>query len=301
MQKNAKKGQGKLKGVLNRNISGWVLILPSVLLFTYIIWRPIIIGIAYSFFSLDGFSPATFIGVSNYKDVLTDTNFLQTLWNTVQYVFWSLVIGFPLPFICAVMMNELVHCKSFFKISTYLPVIIPGIATCLIWKIAYMDGSGGLLNMVRYMFGAEATTWLSNKDQVIPLIIISMTWNTFGRTLVMYLSTLQGVNQELYEAARLDGAGLFGRIRYVLFPHMRGVLLLLLINQIIAVFNVTEQPLVMTSGGPNGASMSLGLTNYFYAFKYGQYEKSLALGVITFCLLSVLTFIYFMVDKRIND
>ena len=117
----------------------------------------------------------------------------------------------------------------------------------------------------------------------------------------MYLSTLQGVNQELYEAARLDGAGVFGRIKHVLFPHMRGTLLLLLINQIIAVFNVTEQPLVMTGGGPNGASMSLGLTNYFYAFKYGQYDRSLALGVITFCMLFLLTTIYFKVDKRVSD
>ncbi len=299
-RESAKIGR-KLSGIVSQNISGWLLIIPSVFLFTFIIWRPIIIGITYSFFELEGFTPIKFAGIKNFVDVITDTNFLKTLWNTVQYVFWSLIIGFPLPFICATMLNELIHFQGFFKVSTYLPVIIPGIATCLIWKMAYMEGPGGLLNMVRYVFGAEPTMWLSNKNIVIPLIIISMTWNTFGRTLIMYLSTLQGVNQELYEAARLDGAGVFGRIRHVLFPHMRGVLLLLAINQIIAVFNVTEQPLVMTGGGPNGASMSLGLTNYFYAFKYGQYDRSLALGVVTFALLSVLTIIYFAVDKRVSE
>lgn len=290
-----------LRGIVARNVSGWVLILPSIFLFIMLVWRPIVIGIMYSFFRLQGFTPVEFVGLKNFTDVLSDTNFIQTLWNTVGYVFWSLVIGFPLPFICAIMLNELIHIQGYFKITTYLPVIIPTIAVSLIWKMVYMDGPGGLLNMLRYFLGFAPANWLSNKNLAIPLIIISMSWNGFGGTLIMYLATLQGINQELYEAARLDGAGFFRRIIHVLFPYMRGLLLLMLVRQIIGVFNVTEQPLTMTGGGPNGASMSLGLTNYFYAFKYGQYDKSLALGVVTFCLLLVLTFIYFGLDKRVDD
>ncbi len=290
-----------LGGIVARNLSGWLLILPSIFLFIMLVWRPIGIGIWYSFYKLQGFTRVEFVGLKNFMDVLTDTNFIQTLWNTVGYVFWSLVIGFPLPFICAVMLNEMIHMQGYFKITTYLPVIIPSIATCLIWKMVYMDGNGGLLNMFRYYLGLEPMNWLSNKNLAIPLIVISMSWNGFGSTLIMYLATLQGINQELYEAARLDGAGFFRRIIHVLFPYMRGLLLLMLIRQIIGVFNVTEQPLTMTGGGPNGASMSLGLTNYYYAFKYGQYDKSLALGVITFCLLLVLTFIYFGLDKRVDE
>ena len=143
--------------------------------------------------------------------------------------------------------------------------------------------------------------WMSNKLIVIPLIIISMTWQGFGGTMIMYLATLQSINNELYEAARLDGAGFFGRIRHVLLPHMSGLILLLGVRQIIGVFQVTEQPLVMTGGGPNGASMSLGLTNYFYAFKYGQLEKSMALGVVSFLIMLILTFVYFGLDKKFSD
>ena len=291
----------KKTGLIKRNMSGWLLILPSIILFVMIVWRPIVIGIAYSFFKLQGFTPVEWVGFDNYRNVLSDTNFIRTLKNTVGYVLWSLVIGFPLPFICAVMLNELKHFQGYFKITTYLPVIVPSIATSLIWKMVYMDGSGGLLNMLMYFFGISPINWLTNKVLVIPLIIISMSWHGFGSTMIVYLASLQSVNQELYEAARLDGAGLFGRIRYVLFPHMRGIMLLSAIRQIIAVFNVTEQPLTMTGGGPNGASMSIGLTNYFYAFKYGQYDKSLALGVITFALLISLTFIYFRLDKKTGD
>lgn len=290
-----------LASIVARNVSGWVLILPSIFLFIMLVWRPIGIGMTYSFFRLQGFTPKEFVALKNFTDVLTDTNFIQTLWNTLSYVGYSLLIGFPLPFIAALMMNELVHIQGYFKISTYLPVIIPSIATSLIWKMVYMDGEGGLLNMILYYLGMEPMNWLSNKNLAIPLIVIAMSWNGFGSTLIMYLGTLQGINQELYEAARLDGAGFFGRIVHVLVPHMRGLLLLMVVRQIIGVFGVTEQPLTMTGGGPNGASMSLGLTNYYYAFKYGQYDKSLALGVITFLMLLVLTFIYFGLDKRVDD
>ena len=117
----------------------------------------------------------------------------------------------------------------------------------------------------------------------------------------MYLATLQGTNQSLYEAARLDGAGFWQRVRHITWPHCRGIILLLAVKQIIGVFSVTEQPMVMTGGGPNGASMSLGLTNYYYAFKYGAMQKSLALGVITFVILSGLTVVYFKLDKKINE
>lgn len=299
--KEKKMTNRNLGGLVARNLSGWILILPSLFLFFMLVWRPIGIGIGYSFFKLQGFTPVEFVGLKNFTDVLSDTNFLQTFWNTLKYVFWSLVIGFPLPFICAVMLNELIHIQGFFKVTTYLPVIIPSIAVSLIWKMVYMDGEGGLLNMLLYYMGFSPMNWLSNKNLAIPLIIISMSWSGFGSTLIMYLGTLQGVNQELYEAARLDGAGFFGRIVHVLFPHMRGVLLLMLVRQIIGVFGITEQPLTMTGGGPNGASLSLGLTNYFYAFKYGQYDKSLALGVITFLMLLVLTFVYFGLDKRVDD
>ncbi len=293
--------KNKISGLIKNNISGWTLLIPSLILFIFLVWRPIIIGIGYSFFELQGFEPVKFVGLKNFRDVLTDTNFVKTLFNTIEYVVWSLIIGLPLPFICAVMMNEMLHMKGYFKVTTYLPVIIPAIATSLIWKFVYMDGPGGLLNGILYHFGIGPMNWLSNKHIVIPLIIISMSWNGFGGAAIMYLASLQSVNQELYEAARLDGAGFWRRAAHVMFPHMRGILLLMGIKQIIGVFSVTEQPLAMTGGGPNGASMTLGLTNYFYAFKYGQYDKSLALGVVTFCILLVLTIVYFGLDKKINE
>lgn len=281
--------------------SGWALVIPSVILFVFLVWRPIVIGIMYSFYDLRGTTPTEFVAFKNYVDVLTDSNFLSTLLNTVKYVLWSLLIGLPLPFVAAVILNEKRHFKGFYKFTLYLPVVMPAIVTCLIWRYIYGEGSGGLLNMILSWIGGSPMTWLSDKTMTIPLIIIAMTWNSFGNTMILYLSSLQGVDVSIYEAARIDGAGFWRRLWVVVMPHMRGIMLLLAIKQIIGVFQITEQPLIMTGGGPNGASMSLGLTNYFYAFRYGQMDKSLALGVITFLILLSLTFVYFKLDRKIND
>ena len=297
----AKKHKRSRSTRFRNDLSGWALILPSVLLLFLIVWRPVGMAFYYSLFRLQGMKAVEFVGLQNFKDVITDTAFLQTVFNTVKYVFWSLIIGMPIPFFCAVMINEMVVGKGFFKFALYLPVIVPTVATCLIWKLLYMDGEGGLINALLYFVGIGPADWLSNKTLTIPLIIVAATWQGFGSTLIMYLAALQSVDQNLYEAARIDGAGFWKRFWHILLPHMRGIILLMAIRQIIGVFQITEQPLVMTGGGPNGASMSLGLTNYFYAFQYGQFDKSMALGVVSFLFLIGLTFIYFKLDRKFSE
>jgi multiple sugar transport system permease protein len=291
----------KLFGKIKKNMIGWVLILPTILAFILFVWRPIIIGVGYSFFDLKGFKIQEFVGLKNYVTILTDTNFLRTLWNTISYVLWSLVLGLPLPFFVAVMLNEMRFGKQYFKISTYLPCVLPGMAVYLLWTMIYGESSTGLINSFLNVLGLENMQFLSDGNLVIMYIVLMMTWQSFGSTTIMYLATLQGVDQSLYEAARLDGAGLWQRFKNVTFPHCRGIILLLAVKQIIGVFSITEQPMVMTGGGPNGASLSLGLTNYYYAFKYNQMQNSLALGVVTFVFLVGLTVVYFHLDKKINE
>ena len=159
-QVSSKKKKKSLKTVVSKNLPGWILIVPTILLFILIVWRPIGIAMGYSFFDLQGFEPVKFVGLKNFKEVLSDTNFLKTLFNTVQYVVWSLIIGFPLPFIVAVMMNEMIKTKGFFKFVTYLPVIVPAMANYLIWKFIYADGDGGLLNMFLNFMGFGSMDWL---------------------------------------------------------------------------------------------------------------------------------------------
>lgn len=298
----SEKNRQRYFGKIRKDYGGWLFAIPSVILFYFFVWRPIVIAISYSFFDLKGFTPTAFIGLENYRVVLKDTNFIQTLLNTGKYVFFALIIETPLAFISAVMLNEMVHSKQYFKVVLYLPAIIPVVVSSALWKSVYMDGANGLLNMLRYyLFGAEPMQLLTNKNLVIPLIIIKMAWAGFGGSMIMYLASLQGVDKSLYEASRIEGAGFFARIRYVMMPRMYGILLLIVIRQIIGIAQLSQEPLIMTGGGPNGASMSIGLQNYIYAFQYNQYSKSIALGVVTFVCLMIVTVIYFVLDRRIND
>lgn len=287
--------------IVKKNISGWLLMMPMLIVFCYIIWRPIILAIVYSFFDLQGFNPTSFVGLKNYKDVLSDTLIMQAMWNTAKFVLWSLIISFPIPLIVAFMMNEVMHGKEAFKFSIFFPSVLPGMAISLIWAAMYDPGSSGLLNTILYKLGIDGFEWLQSKKWVIPLMQISMAWGGIGSTALIYISAMQGIDNEIYEAARLDGAGFFTRIRVVLLPHISGILLLMLVRHIIGTCQIMEEPLLMTGGGPNNASMTMGLQMYRYAFIYFQTDKALAYGGIMFAILMILTMGYHKLDKKIND
>lgn len=291
----------KAYGKIRRNFAGWMLLVPTIFLLIFVVIKPLYMGIINSFYDLAGFTPKEFIGLENYIQVIKDTKFIGSLGNTFLYVFWSLIIGLPLPFICAIMLNEMIIGKNFIRIATYMPAVIPAVAVSLIWTNMYMEGPGGLLNMFLGMFGIEPQQWLMNKNLTIPLIIVSSTWQGFGSTLLYYFAMIQSVNTELYDAARIDGAGILSRAKNIIMPHMLPIFLLMAIKQIIGVFQIIDGPLVMTGGGPNGASTSLALLGYQYAFQFGQTGKSLAINVITFIMLIGLTFVYFKAEKKMSE
>lgn len=280
------------------NTAAWLLLIPSLITFIIIVWMPLISGIVLSFFETKGYDAVKFVGLKNFIDVVQDSEFKSTLFNTFSYTFWSLLIGFLVPIFVAIILNEMVNFKAFFKFSVYFPTMVPGIACALLWYFMFDPGKGGLLNSILIQLGLPQSSWLQNPQLTIPLIVITMTWKGFGGTALIYLASLQGINQELYEAAIIDGANLVQRIRYITLPQIANIILLMLIMQIIGVFQVMAEPLTMTDGGPNNASTSLMLQSYFYAFRYFRADKSMALGVITFIILAILTVIYQVFSKK---
>ncbi len=284
------------------NIDAWILMLPMVIILYLFVWRPTVLGGVWSFFDMKAYTVKDFAGFENYRKVLTHTQFLPMLWNTVQYVFWSLVIGFLPPLIVAIMINEIVHFKSGFRVLIYIPAVIPGIAAMLMWYFMYYPDQTGLLNMILAKFGVEPYTWLNDPNFAIVGIVIYMTWKGFPGTMLLYYASLQGVSTELYEAALIDGAGPFKRVWNVTRPAIEGLLLLNLVRQIIGVFQTMEQPLAMTGGGPNGASTTLAYQLYQYGFNSGGKGtgQAMALGVIIFLILIVFTIFYFKLNKKVE-
>lgn len=293
----------KKRSRLKNDFDAWILFLPAVIVLYLMIWRPTVLGAVWSFFKMNSYTPGDFCGFDNYIKVITHTQFLPTLWNTVKYVLWSLVLGFLPPIIIAVIVNEMVHLKNFFRITIYLPAVIPAIAAMLIWYYIYYPDQSGLLNMLLAKFGIEPFQWLNNPSFAIPGIMIYSTWQGFPGTMLLYYASVQSVSAELYEAALMDGAGVWKRAWHVTRPQMEGIILLNLVRQIIGVFQIMEQPLAMTGGGPNGASISLGYQLYQYGFNSGGKGtgQAMALSVIMFLILIVFTCFYFWLNNKVED
>lgn len=297
-------GAGKrnrsLKFIIRRDWMAWCLMIPTLILFVFFAWMPLVEGIILSFFQTKGYEVVKFIGFGNYRDVINDRAFVAALVNCFKYLGWSLVLGFCLPIIVAIMINEVVHGGSAMRVAIYFPGMVPGVAVAMMWTFLLDPGAGGIINTILNALGLPMSQMLQDSKLTIPLIVMTMTWKGFGGTAIMYLASLQGVNQELYEAAIMDGAGIFKRVRHITLPSIYPIISLMFIMQIIGVFQVMYEPLMMTSGGPNNASMSLLLLGYQYGFTYMKAGHSMAVSSITFVIILALVVVYFRVQKHLE-
>lgn len=289
------------RAAMRQNLVAWALIFPALFLLYYFTFRPQILGTVWSFFNMTGYKITNFIGLENYRRVLADPNFSQALVNTFKYILWSLVIGFIPPIAIAICLDELRRFRNTARFLVYFPSILPSTATALIWYFLFYPDASGLLNMFTSVFGIEPYIWLQDGRFTILYIVIMMTWSGFGATAIYYFSALQGIQHELYEAVTIDGGGFWTKLRTVTIPHIKGIALLFFIKQIIGVFSVMEQPMLMTDGGPNGASTSLGLLIYKYGFVFNKPQFSMSLGVLMFLLLMVLTVFYYFMNRHIEN
>jgi multiple sugar transport system permease protein len=286
-----------LRQELRKNLSGWLIMAPSVALFLFFVWEPLIESVRISLFKANGMRLIQFAGLKNYVDVFQHPDFIPSLRNTFLYTLWSLGIGFLVPIALAILINEIRRGKSFFKMSIYIPNIIPGVAMVLMWKYIFNPGETGILNILLHSIGIGAQPWLTNSQWTIPLIVMTLTWKGAGATTLLYIAGLQSVDPELYEAAVIEGAGIWKRIRYITIPCIYNLARTLLILQIISVFQILYEPLVMTNGGPNNASISIMQLVFKFAFEQFNYPRAAAVSVIISLILIALTVLYFKLNK----
>ncbi|HCA28856.1 MAG TPA: hypothetical protein DEP23_04445 [Ruminococcaceae bacterium] len=160
------------------------------------------------------------------------------------------------------------------------------------WQFLLTPGQEGLINSILMKFGLEPLQFLQNPNWTIPILIITLTWKAAGSTTMVYLASLQGINPELYEAASLDGAGVWRKLRYITVPGIFNTARLLLFMQVISIFQILYEPMVMTGGGPSNASLSLMYLSYQFAFDKIQFHYAAVVGIVVSLILLVLTAVY---------
>ena len=180
--------------------------------------------------------------------------------------------------------------------------MLPGLAVIILWSAFFSGEKSGVLNILLGKLGIPAQTYLTRSNLVIPIIITVATWKGAGATALIYMAAIAGVNQELYEAATIDGANVWQRVIHILIPSIRKLSLTLLILQIISVFQIMYEPMVLTKGGPDNASLSLMQLMWQYAFGGSMdYGKASAVAVIVTVILLGMTLIYSYFNKKESD
>lgn len=289
-------GKGK------ETLTAWLIMLPGIALFAFFLWEPLLESIRMSLYDTKNVELVKFVGFDNFISVFRKADFVQALINTFSYTFWSLLIGFFLPMLMALFIGETLRGKGFFRTAAYLPNILPGLAVIILWSAFFSAEKSGVLNILLGRLGIAPKAYLSQSGYVIPIIILVATWKGAGATALIYMAGMAGVNPELYEAAALDGAGVWKRVRHIMLPAIFKLSSTLLILQIIAVFQIMYEPMVLTHGGPDNASLSLMLLMWRYAFGGSMdFGKASAVAVIITLILLVLTAVYSVVNRRQSD
>lgn len=275
------------------------LALPMVVAFVYFAWGPIVTGVVMSFQANDFARTGEWVGVENYTYVLGDPLLVRAIINTLIFAALIFAVGVPVPLFFAVIVGEVRKRRGLFSALAYLPVVIPPVAGILLWKTFYYPDETGLLNTLLKTLGLGPFEWLQSPVGALPSIVVFVIWSTAGGTAIIYLAALTGVRVDLYEAAELDGAGIWRRMWHVTFPQMRGIILIVLLLQIIAALQLFAEPFLFTNGGPGDATLTIMLLIYRYAFNGGgDFGAATALSVLLAVCLAVVSVVYLRATKR---
>jgi multiple sugar transport system permease protein len=267
---------------------GLLFLMPEIVIFFIFLWVPIFKGILYSFYNVDFVVGNKFIGLQNFKDVLSNPDFYTSIWNTLYYMSVGLVCGFWVPIAMAIAVSELKWFKGPARIVGYLPSIIPAIVLYGMWTWFY--DAIGPINSFLNSLGIASIDFYSKEHAVFSLILLE-TWQYFGSATLIYIAGLTTIPKDLYEAAELDGAGVWKRIRYITLPSLKNLILLLLGLQLIATSQAFQSQLLIMGGGPDNATLTYLLLTTREAFVSMNFGKASAMGTLMFVFLLVVSII----------
>ena len=291
----------RVRARLNRDgLSTLVFVLPLLVIFGAFSWFPIVRAFVMSLQETNLVSEPTFVGLSNFSRVWADPLFGIAVRNTAYFALLALLIGFPIPIILAVIMSEVRRGKGLFSALAYLPVVVPPVVSVLLWRFFFDASPTGVFNTILGWVGLGPLPWLQDAASAMPSIVIEATWAGAGGTVIIYLAALLSVPPELYDAADVDGASIWQKIRNVTLTQLRGVLFVTLILQLIATAQLFTEPFLFTGGGPANSTTTVLLLIYHYAFQNslgGEYGMAAALSVMLAAFLGVFTAGYFWLTR----
>lgn len=263
-------------------------IAPWLIGFLVLTAIPVAVSIYTGFTSWNGIGRLRFTGLHNYAYLLFhDAIFHNALLRTFYYAIGAVVLMAIVAFCLALLLNERVRGHSVFRALLFVPYVITGVPIFIVWTVIY-NPNFGLFNRILSLVGISGPNWLNSTTWAMPALII-MAVSGCGGMMLVFVAGLQTIPEELYEAAKIDGAGTVSRVYHVTIPSIRPIIGFNIIWAIITALQVFAQPYAMTSGGPDYATEVVGLDTYQNAFQYYHFGYASAIAVITFIITLILS------------
>lgn len=274
--------------------AGWVFAAPALAVIGLFFGVPVLAALALSLTDFDIYSLAhgenlRFVAFDNYLGLLRNPLFWKALGNTLYFV----VVGVPLSIAVSLGAALLLHSrlgvfKPFFRTAFFAPVVTTVVAVAVIWRYL-LHTRYGLINWALSWIGIDPVDWLGDPHWAMPSIIVFAVWKNFGYNMIIFLAGLQAIPEDLYEAARIDGAGASRQFRHITLPILGPVLLMVGVLTLAGYFQLFAEPYVMTQGGPLQSTVSVLYLMYEEGFKWWNLGNASAVAFLLFVLMTAST------------
>lgn len=274
------------------NLAGWLFVTPEVIGMLLISVFPLVFSLVLSFTKwnlVGGLSDIQFVGLDNFKALFSDSQFLKALKNNVLFTAIVVPGGLVISLIMAALIHTRVFMKSYFKIAFFIPYICSTVAIAAIWSALFHPSKGPINQMLMQLGLMDPPKWLVDTTYAIFAIMIIYVWQIIGYMIIIFISGLSGISNELYESANIDGAGGLKQFWYITIPLLGPTTFFLTITSIITSFKVFDIIKFLTDGGPNYASTVIVYQIYLEGFQRFNMGYASAMSLVLFVMIVLVT------------
>ena len=280
-----------------RDLTGWLFASPIVIGLLVFTVYPFFASLYLSFCDYDIFTPPSWIGWTNYTTLFTqDPLFWKSLKNVLFYTAFAVPLSIGFGVILALLLDANIRGLSVYRTLFFLPSIVPIVASSVLW-MWLLNPRIGLVNALLRLVGVEGPAWLNDPDWSKPSLIIMTIWGV-GHFMIIYLAGLKDIPVTLYEAAMVDGASAWQRMRYVTLPMLTPVIFFNLVMGLIGAFQYFTQAFIMTAGGPLDSTLFYALNLFYQAFRYLKMGYASAMAWVLFIIVVAITAVVFKSQGR---
>jgi raffinose/stachyose/melibiose transport system permease protein len=280
-------------------------ITPALLLFSVIVFIPILVSVYFSFFDWDILSPRKFVGLGNYIRMVTDDDvFFHAIWNMLFLLATSVVFQLTFGFFLAVLLTGKIRGKEFYKNVFFLPAVLSSVAVGMMWTFIY-NPKIGIINTLLHSLGLDSMEklWLSNPNTAMWAITVVVSWQFVGNYMILFIAAIKNISEEIFEAAHLDGAIGWRLVWYITIPLVKPIIKVCIIMISVGSLKFFDLIYVMTGGGPANATEVLASYLYKRSFQQMEYGYGDALSVVlmVLCLIVTLLINKFITTSDVED